>query len=149
MLHQKCLQYFSPMMLHICFLSWVGRASVFRGVEGRRMNIWVLGKTCSCRSSCLLGLMSIWHVVDKSSTWVTFTLRGCRVGDCVCASVCVCVTPSDPDPLSISPEQVARWGCYEARPKSLGFSIHKPIHTHDHTSTQTAPFEGRRVNASK
>lgn len=63
-----------------------------------------------------------------------------------CVYLCVCVTPNDPDPLSISPEQVARWGCYEAHPKSLSSSTH--IHTHTWPCKQTE-FEERRFNDGK
>lgn len=61
-------------------------------------------------------LSGLWSVTSRS-TWVTFTLRGWSVGNCVYSCVCVC-HHSDPEPLSISLCQVARWGCHDAHPNS-------------------------------
>ncbi len=83
-----------------------------------------------------------WNVINKS-TWVTVSLRGCRVGDSVCVSPPVIQT---------------LWASHYGRLLGEAVMMQTPNpplykhiwpHTHTHTHKKTAQFEGRRDNDSK
>lgn len=80
-------------------------------------------------------LMSIWQVEHHQQKHLSHSDGGLKGG-----GLGVCVTPSDPDPLSISSCQVARWGCYDPP---------HPQHTHIPPHMHQAQFEQSRVNDSK
>lgn len=67
----------------------------------------------------------------------TVSLRVCRVGDSVCIS-----PPQWSRPFEHLPGQVARWGGYDAYPKSLTLPTHTHITKHTHTHTRCRVSKG-------